>query len=941
MNKTTLRLLILLGVLALLVGSYFLIRALTPAEEPDEPSDAMRYEPVEGEDTNANRLYPVVTYEGSTKTALTLDVLIRGEKGTYGIYKAENDSTFYFYTIDDEGEQQIYYPPIADVDPNFNYTDLYATEDMGLGLGLPRVMYLAVSAGNIAFTERIPLSEDEEERQAQLQTYGLLDAKNVMSLQYKNKAERQVRHTVTVGDLTPGNNGYYCLVDDRPYVYATSTDSLQYILQPFAYYVSPALIAPGTQGQSYSQFEAYVTVSFREFVNRVYKDSTVEIPTDAKVLVTGRKRTAADEAYDAWTTLEFNLKTLSEDKAFDRLVTMLTRERVGDVSLLFTQQLPLEESRRLLFTDTDTRAYTYTVTRVDALLRESTEVTGGTVGDDTVLKISYTCQKDDDPTLLTSQGILDLSVAPLDAETRAALAALPVGEDLSASEQVRFTVNYTKDTSDQRYLHMTVDEILAIFDTEGNSLDTVTDESVIYCRYHYTIEGKDTSPIVGVLDLSKTTGDYGDSLREKLVGQGIGSELDLTVYTYIEQYELIYSYEEYEVSEILSFVVEEEIVAFGFENEEDRDPFYRETYFSNQLPKGHPYRLYGLNDTICQAVIRALGGIQEDATKAAGLFGSETVAIGLTPTLLEEYGLYANTVYLEVPRGITTVTTASGATEFRWLYTLPFTMLISDVKYDPDTGEAFRYVASDLYDIVVRIDADTFSFLEYSFVDYWARETMLMVDLSDIQSLKVETFLDDFSGSYDFRVQLLNVPMSDGTTYEWRRINVLVGEGCTHESLLAYMAQASGKELQQTDDGALLNLNYIYDHAWGVTDATYGKNYAGDGYFREWLESLYYVGYGGVLTEEEQAAYLQTDMLMRMTLDLEGKANDYVFEFYRGTDRRVMVRMYQVNDDGVMQGAAVQDFYISTYGFKKIVGGVNAMLSGVAITGADGYIDVP
>ncbi len=941
-NKTARRLSILGGVLVLLLGAFFLIRALTP-EPPPEVDPPLRYEPVAGEATNGNYLYPAVTYEGKNKTALTLDIRLESEDGTFGIYKAENNATFYFYTIDDEGEQQIYYPPIAEADSNFDYGSLYATDDMGLGLGIPRITYLAVSAGNIAFTERIPLSEDEGERRAQLQKYGLDDATHVLSLQYKDKSEQQQRHTVTVGDIIPGNNGYYCMVDDRPYVYASSTDSLRYILQPFAYYVNPALIAPGTQGQQGSQFEGYVTVSFREFVNKVYKDAQTPIPSDAKVYVEGQKRPGGETTLGPTITMEFALSHLAKDDTFARLVSMITASRVGQTELLFTQQLPMDGSRLLTFSkDVTSHAYTYTITRVDALLREHTELTQGTVGNDTVLKISYLLQKDGAAELVPAQGILDLSAVTLDTAVRDKLAALPVGEELSSSQQVSFTLTYTESQADQRRLYMYMDDILAVYDADGNPIKTIEEDSLLYCRYHYTIEGETTAPIVDVIDLGALSGAYGDSLRDALVGKTAQEDMNLIVYVYTEQYEQIYAYTEYSITSILSFVVEEEIVAFGFENEADRDPFYRETYFSNRLPKDHPHRLYGLNDAVCQRVIRDLGGMQDNASSAAGLFGTETVEIGLTAAHMVKYGLYANTVYLEVPRGITTVVTESGATEFRWLYTLPFTLFISDVQYDPDTGEAFRYVASDLYDVVVRIEAETFDFLNHSFTDYWARESMILVDIAAIESLKLEFFFDDLRGSYDFRVQTLNVPQSDGTTYTWYRINVEVGEGCTHELLLSYMQTDLTKLLADKSQAGvtppLLNLNYIYNMAWGVEDATLGKSYAGDGYFQQWLEMLYYVSYAGTLSAEEQQSFLKTDLLMRMTLDLEGKANNYVFEFYRGSDRRVMVRLYQVNYEGVMVGDAVQDFYISSYGFKKIASGVQALLGGERFDGAD-YID--
>ena len=53
----------------------------------------------------------------------------------------------------------------------------------------------------------------------------------------------------------------------------------------------------------------------------------------------------------------------------------------------------------------------------------------------------------------------------------------------------------------------------------------------------------------------------------------------------------------------------------------------------------------------------------------------------------------------------------------------------------------------------------------------------------------------------------------------------------------------------------------------------------------------------------------------------------HVYEFYRLDDRRVMVRLYQIDSDGNMTTEAVSDFYVSLLAFKKIVGNSFALLN--------------
>ena len=100
--------------------------------------------------------------------------------------------------------------------------------------------------------------------------------------------------------------------------------------------------------------------------------------------------------------------------------------------------------------------------------------------------------------------------------------------------------------------------------------------------------------------------------------------------------------------------------------------------------------------------------------------------------------------------------------------------------------------------------------------------------------------------------------------------------------------------------------------------------------FKELTELIFYTYYQGYLTPEEQEElYESGELVMRMSVTIgernaEGKLipdpiYDYVYEFYRVSDRRVAVRLYKLHKGSGEQVNAVSDFYISTFSFKKIV----------------------
>ena len=88
---------------------------------------------------------------------------------------------------------------------------------------------------------------------------------------------------------------------------------------------------------------------------------------------------------------------------------------------------------------------------------------------------------------------------------------------------------------------------------------------------------------------------------------------------------------------------------------------------------------------------------------------------------------------------------------------------------------------------------------------------------------------------------------------------------------------------------------------------------------------LYLTQYNGTLTESEQAdALANAPMIMRLSVKLRQNNPNaspyrYVYEFYRCDVNRIMVRLYQADENGNMVTDSVSDFYLTNLAFKKIV----------------------
>ena len=152
----------------------------------------------------------------------------------------------------------------------------------------------------------------------------------------------------------------------------------------------------------------------------------------------------------------------------------------------------------------------------------------------------------------------------------------------------------------------------------------------------------------------------------------------------------------------------------------------------------------------------------------------------------------------------------------------------------------------------------------------------------------------------------------------------------TSNKLLEYMAEKNYTHISLTE---------FYDSIYGEKmNDDYFPDSTGSMVFKDWVRMIYFTGYTGILTDEEQEEILQNGrILLRLSFKISSNSYRYVYEFYRNDDRRIMVRIYQADEDGNLKTTPVSDFYVSTFAFRKIVRNMTEILDGKIIDTDMGY----
>ncbi len=883
-------------------------------------------------------------------------IVIENDLGKFGMSRPDGGGNFILYYDDGKGGFTEFRPNICDVDDDFSYSSLYSVEmNDGFG-GVTKLKYLCMALMYPYVEERIELIP--EEKDAQLDAYGLAKGEyETVYFSYLDENGNEKSHEIQIGDKTSLETGYYLRVDGRDCVYASFQNQFDYALGDFFSFIKPLVISPGIPEDTV--ISAYLTTNYNQWKNEVHNKDGELVEPGSRVIVFADTIVPVDRSIkdfvqggyinDKGKSIEFDLSKLKGKAEYQRLINALSGKAVSK------ENLPNEIAVTLVgggtaidFGEALGLRYDYSIVSIEAILTDDGEISapGTPVGSNNLLKISYRLKiSGEEASQNVLHAVVDLTDAELPESFKAALRAASVGE---LSEPINLCVDYSKANAHKQSVKYVITELVSVFNEKGIEIPAVTDKSIVTYRYRFMINGKyDDEEHLATLNLGADTSEAGAKIKAALKGKSPSREsLSIVADEYIEYCEYFKDFVTYSIKKVEYFVTKKIVSSFRFQNRSERDPFFGESIYENTIDEvagddnaSKKYSIYGLNNAVCQRVVNILTGISEDSSSnPTGLSGTETVAVGLTPEIMEKYELYAYTVYFELPRGIYAVENEAEdvVDDYAWYEILGFTLHISEEFEDEITGAKYRFVASDLYDLVAKVDAEKFVFLKYDFVNFFARREMMLTDVAYMQEATFELCFENLKGVYRMYLNHEEVYWgNDGKRYEYEddvpegvgiesdfdEITVVVSPmgDCTPNKLVDYINK-------HTSSG-LVSLTQLYNKHTGdgKNNVFLANDPLGTSNFKKLLENIYLTGYSGVISEGEQAKILASNaMVFRMSYKIESSADRYVYEFYRYDEGRVMVRLYQAsyNDETNTYSApttAVSDFYISNFAFRKIV----------------------
>lgn len=869
--------------------------------------------------------------------------------GKYGLERDEETGDMYIlHTPEGEDELKIYLPPIVNAEGSFDYSSLFAVAE-GDNYGITNVYYLCSVIGTLYFDERIPVPTDAEEKASLYRYYGFTqDNAKLIGFTYKDSEGVERAHTITIGDKMITGSGYYYMIDNRPYIYVTTSSYLDYALGGAASLINSMLVSKGLVTDSY--LEPYLTPEYKQWKTTLHDNAGDTVKSGSTVIVTAeilspQNPTSSAKPEDFVTggylgvgfgKTEFDLTKFTDEK-YAAMLDSLVGAAVGSYSgeeIVFTA---IGSSLAANIPDgEDSVTYAYKVTAIEAIL-DGGEISavGTSVGSNKLLKVTYTATvggKSVTPTAY--HAVIDLDNALIPNEAKAAFAVAAVGE---LSSPIEFSVTYSKsDAENQTVSKLIITEIHDVYDSTGKLVETVGEDCIVTYSYVIKVGSKTSETYQGYVDLSDDDESASVTrLAELLIGKSVGSGLSIVVETYIEYPQIMADFDTVRIKEIHGFVTSELVVSFRFVNEEFRDPFYGESIYENTLNTSN--RNYGLNNTVCQTVVSILGGIGDNSTSTDGFVGVETVAVGLNADTMLEYGLYAERAHrirFVLPRNV--VDTGEEDTVFyEWTSTLAFNLYISEENED-----GTRYVASDMYDVVAKVKSSELVFLNYDFLDFWARRSPMLLDVEEITSLKLNLNMPNVHGEYKFDVTHTDYYYDvNGNRY------ATPGTGRTHDTFMELMVTEA--------PGSMQTALSKYIEANGIVGAVDFSKFFGGGKdkwveydttdvncFKEVLHILYMTSYVGRLSEDEKTDAYTFEPLMSIELTLRGNTDRYVYEFRRFDDRRVMVTVKCCDLNGSVRYES-SDFYISTSVTREIVTGFVYLLNGMEVDNENLYEDLP
>ncbi len=956
-----------------------------------EPGGGEQPTPPEIFDGEAIYLNSPIAYPQVSESKMNY-ILVKNKTGTFDLTRPDKNGAFWLGYDIGYGVQNmmLYAPPIMEVEGDFDYQSLYATVDSGYG-SIYMLTYLCSAIGTPYFNERIVLpdpdtAKDEQERErltsereALLSEYGFGAESTTVSFAYtdtdESGAETSKTHSVTIGGRAVSDSGYYFMVDGRKnYVYYTASSYFDYALSGFHTFVKGMLVSEGIASDS--AYEPYLTTDFREWKSEMHKIDGEQVTAGSLAIAGGtviellnasRDYVPVEgERTDGYTEgalgqISFDLEKLAAHHDFKRIESTLTSLKVGALDQSVTVTLTssdAENTDKLLdLSSIPSVLYQYTVYSIESVLTDTYEsaVPGELVGERNLVKIAYNVAVGGtEKSSILRHAIIDLESPLLSPECVSAFRSSAVG---TLPSPIRFDINYSKDNSYKVTESFVISDIVKIYDAEGKAAAAVTETSYVTVKYHEIINGVKGDTGTLALSLSDMSSfKNGDKIKAALIGRGVSSNINLVAYESESHYELLRDFIAYKINNIEYFVTSKLVVSFKFVNASERDPYYGESFYENTLK--NEYSFYGLNAGACEKVVEFLGGVGTNGTVSSSGLSGTTVAIGLTHENMEKYGLYNYKIYFELPRGITDVTEgtefddSSLLSDYDWVSTLGFNLYISDKRFDREKNAWYRNVGSDMYDLIARVYGEEFDFLEYDFIDFYARRTLLMVDIDNVDKIEMNFGMTDVYGSYTFDVNTTKKYIGMNSSGQTVAADEYF-EGSTPASLHTVSITAKGDRIETEFEKILRNesttgrvsVTRLYNvvNNGGKDMGTQGLNTVGVSNFKDVFEITQLMAYEGAihnLSDEERAraeASKSDAPELTMRVKLTDSSYYYSYEFRRFDDRRVMVTLFRSDADGNAVTAETSDFYISTFAMKKLVRSYVDLLDGKYIKTDDGY----
>ena len=953
------------GVLALLTVAAILLNTLLAADDGDGGTKKPAPEIIEGVEDVFNGM--AVAFPRVEETHMSF-IRVLGEQEYFLMRESaegeeeSKNAPFRFYYRDAADELQMYYPDICVQDPTFEYEDLYAVEQSDSFGSIPKLTYLCVAIGTPYFDERIELPEDAAEREIELKRFGLSDADTPIRVDfnYETKEGETKTHTLKIGKKNITGVGYYFTVDDRAYVYSGSNNYFDYALLDFADYISPILTAAGLPQDN--AFEPYLTTDFKQWVNTIHETEgeilTAPAGADeriADVIMKAIRYTPSinDKNYtsgyivDNERGISFDIDAFAKSGRYDGIVSQIMGMKIGKLEQPLRISFPTY-SKTVELEGGKSAEYEYTFTAIEAAISNGVETTeaGAPVGAADSIKVTYRLSiggksvSDYD-----MHGIIRLDAEMLTDEVRAALSGASIGK-LDTPPVLK--VVYDENNTVVREVKIVITEIIKIFNDKNEDIETAGVGTKVMYRHKIVLDGEElggdyTDAVTITENMSGTAKDIADALSGKKVGK-LSAPIDIEGVTAYS--EGVADFIAYEISELRYFVTSKLITSFRFEQASDRDAYYGESFYANTMENTdgslHKYGIYALNASSCEAVVRLFGGLETNASQSTGLIGLETVAVGLTPEIMKEYDLYDHTVYFEIPRGITSIVYDDVPTDefldslddYTYYSTLGFTLYISRPQSDGS-----RFIASSQYDVVAKVDAERFPFLEMNFIEFYARRNLILTSISDINNITLDFYMEDLYGTYSNELQHTELYAYNGRLYTKSQLTEEELSSATKYDGINVTVTPSGECSDTKFSDFLREKGYTYSSLYEFYDKkTHDLDSLGTANFKEFAEILFYTRYESFYKEGESK---EGPLLMKMKVRLyEGySVYDYVYEFYRTSDRRVMVKLYREDRIDGTKIQEVSDFYISTFAFKKAVNAYMGILNGDNIDGEIPYPD--